>query len=442
MASSAAESRTNRIIKKLKLLLIPCEENKYRPPFLKSKFLFYCVLSLFILKLVLILFTFCFPKSVFFSEINKITILNLTNQERQSIGLAPLTENQKLDRSAYLKAQDMLENDYFNHTSPNGVSPWYWFSKVGYDYQCAGENLAMDFVDSEEVNRAWDNSPSHRKNIINPKYEDIGIAVVTGDFKGRETTVVVQFFGCPAKVAVNEDSKTASPTTSTSIPKTNISTPKIDNLNKTGGLTLYSYYIEKGEKFPSFQERASLFEEYELGYSSTYNGTAKQNTALLNEIIEAGNAKPYQEASKEEKTTQEPEEVKTQENIEKGSNREKELTPEEIAFMEETQKKSKEPIFPAGEIRGVKTEKIEEDSFRLRFFNFMVRYYDSITQKIFLTVLLIVFISMCLDIFIKVDIQYKDLILRGIFYIFVLLSLFLLDKELIIQLIPHNLIIR
>ena len=65
--------------------------------------------------------------------------------------------------------------------------------------------------------------------------------------------------------------------------------------------------------------------------------------------------------------------------------------------------------------------------------------YASITQKIFLAVLIMVLISLCLDIFIRIDLQSKDLIFRGVFYTLVLLALFLLDKALILNLIPHNL---
>ena len=61
----------------------------------------------------------------------------------------------------------------------------------------AGENLAKDFYDTEGLLKAWMNSPTHRENIINPKYQEIGIGVVNGILGGVKTTLVVQHFGTP-----------------------------------------------------------------------------------------------------------------------------------------------------------------------------------------------------------------------------------------------------
>lgn len=187
----------SKIILKLKLLFIPCEENQYRPKFLDSQFLFYYAISILVLKLIIIPFFLYFPKSIFFAAVTKDALIESTNQKRENLGIQSLTENPKLDEAAYLKASDILEKDYFSHQSPQGVSPWYWFKTAGYNYQFAGENLAIGFLDSEEVVRAWLNSPSHKKNLLDKNYTDTGIAVVSGEFEGNETTVVVQLFGTP-----------------------------------------------------------------------------------------------------------------------------------------------------------------------------------------------------------------------------------------------------
>ena len=68
---------------------------------------------------------------------------------------------------------------------------------AGYEYKHAGENLAVNFVDTEEIHRAWTNSRSHFLNIVNPKYTEIGIATSSGIYKGREAIFVVQMFGTP-----------------------------------------------------------------------------------------------------------------------------------------------------------------------------------------------------------------------------------------------------
>jgi len=141
-----------------------------------------------------------FSKSIFFADITKNALLEYLNLERQSKGLSPLFENPKLLQSAYLKAKDILEKKYFSHWSPNGISPWYWFKIAGYDFQVAGENLAIGFLDSKEVHQAWMESPLHRQNILNPNYRDVGIAVLKGEFNGNEVYVVVQHFGTPKKM--------------------------------------------------------------------------------------------------------------------------------------------------------------------------------------------------------------------------------------------------
>lgn len=186
-----------KIISKLRLIFIPCLENNYRPKFLESKFLFYYLLFLLILKLFTVSYLIYLPKTIYFADISSTFLIKLTNQGRETLGLGPLTENSQLNKAASLKAQDMIAQDYFSHQSPEGKSPWYWIKSANYDYQYAGENLAIGFLDSEEVYQAWNDSPSHKANLFNPNYQDIGITVLKGDFQGNETYVVVQLFGSP-----------------------------------------------------------------------------------------------------------------------------------------------------------------------------------------------------------------------------------------------------
>lgn len=184
-----------KTISKIKSIFIPCEDNEYRPEFLKSNFLYCYVILLLVLKIVIIPFFIYFPKTIFFADISRIALINYVNEERESLGLSILKNNPKLDEAAYLKAKDILDKDYFSHQSPEGITPWHWFKEAGYKYRFAGENLAIGFIDSEEVNQAWLDSPSHKENIVNPNYKEIGIATMTGNFNGKETTVVVQLFG-------------------------------------------------------------------------------------------------------------------------------------------------------------------------------------------------------------------------------------------------------
>lgn len=124
-------------------------------------------------------------------------LTDLTNADRAQLGLSPLTVNPVLTAAAQAKADDMVAKGYFSHTSPEGVDPWHWFQVAGYEFSYAGENLAVDFSDSADVNAAWMASPTHRENILDPHYTEVGIALAQGMYQGRLTTFVVQEFGTP-----------------------------------------------------------------------------------------------------------------------------------------------------------------------------------------------------------------------------------------------------
>ena len=90
------------------------------------------------------------PQNIFFADITKSALENFVNQTRQSVGLQPLTENTALDQAAQIKAENMVQDNYFEHTSPSGITPWAWFVQAGYNYKYAGENLAIGFFDSKK----------------------------------------------------------------------------------------------------------------------------------------------------------------------------------------------------------------------------------------------------------------------------------------------------
>lgn len=129
------------------------------------------------------------------SGINKNSIIELTNRNRQLNNSPMLIENEKLSIAAFNKAVDMINVDYFDHYSPLGTTPWSFIEAQDYDYSYAGENLAMDFDTAEGINHAWMNSSLHAKNILNPLFSDIGVAVIDGKINGIDTTLVVQMFG-------------------------------------------------------------------------------------------------------------------------------------------------------------------------------------------------------------------------------------------------------
>lgn len=131
------------------------------------------------------------------ANIDVQTLITLTNNERQKDGLPPLKENQELDQAALAKGQNMFAENYWAHFAPSGKSPWDFIQAAGYKFSYAGENLARNFYNAPDVVAAWMASPSHRENILNSHYIDIGMAVLQGTLQGQQTTLVVQEFGTP-----------------------------------------------------------------------------------------------------------------------------------------------------------------------------------------------------------------------------------------------------
>jgi len=182
-------------MRRIEKAFIPHKENEFQPGILKPRSLFRLAVVLLLVKFLIFSWFFYLPLSKDFAVVTNSRLIELANQERVVLGLQPLKVNNKLVQAAQQKAQDMINKGYFDHISPKGVTPWYWLDKAGYNYLAAGENLAKDFTDSSALHNAWMNSSSHKENILNGKYREIGIAVIEGDINGKKTVLAVQFFG-------------------------------------------------------------------------------------------------------------------------------------------------------------------------------------------------------------------------------------------------------
>lgn len=106
-------------------------------------------------------------------------VVDLTNQERAKNGLPALKVDLTLSKMAREKSRDMSANGYFSHTSPTYGSPFDMMKKYGISYRYAGENIAMGQRTPEEVVKAWMNSEGHRKNILSPNFNYIGVGYVS-----------------------------------------------------------------------------------------------------------------------------------------------------------------------------------------------------------------------------------------------------------------------
>lgn len=125
-------------------------------------------------------------------------VIEQTNIQRAKYGLPPLKENVRLDVSAEAKTEDMFENQYFAHESPLGFGVSDLAGSAGYEYIIIGENLALgNFENDEVLVQAWMDSPGHRENILNNRYQEIGVSVQKGTFNGKTTWIAVQHFGLP-----------------------------------------------------------------------------------------------------------------------------------------------------------------------------------------------------------------------------------------------------
>ncbi|WP_195251340.1 CAP domain-containing protein [Romboutsia sp. 1001713B170207_170306_H8] len=104
-------------------------------------------------------------------------VVNLVNKERAKYGLSPLKSNASLANVATIKSQDMVNKNYFSHTSPTYGSPFDMMKQFGISYRTAGENIAMGQKTPSEVVTAWMNSEGHRANILNANFTEIGIGI-------------------------------------------------------------------------------------------------------------------------------------------------------------------------------------------------------------------------------------------------------------------------
>lgn len=182
----------------LKHLFVPHESNNQKAKILHSSNLLLIAVGLIGFQLIIGFTSKAFPKVLgYAANISPEEVIRLTNVERANHGLGSLSANSALSQAALAKGNDMLAKGYWAHFAPDGTSPWSFFLSFGYKYKYAGENLARDFSDAGSAVSAWMNSPTHRENILNSNYQEIGIGVVEGNLAGVDTTIIVQFFGTP-----------------------------------------------------------------------------------------------------------------------------------------------------------------------------------------------------------------------------------------------------
>lgn len=117
-------------------------------------------------------------------------VFDLINKQRTNNGLPALKNDSEVQRIARIKAQDMVDNNYFSHNSPTYGSPFDMMKSFKVSYKTAGENIAANSSNSSAVT-AWMNSSGHKANILNSSFNYTGIGVVSSPRYGK---MYVQMF--------------------------------------------------------------------------------------------------------------------------------------------------------------------------------------------------------------------------------------------------------
>lgn len=121
---------------------------------------------------------------------DELEVFNLINAQRTKNGLSALKIDSEVQNVARIKAQDMVDNNYFSHNSPIYGSPFDMLKSFKVSYKTAGENIAGNSSNQAAVT-AWMNSSGHKANILNSSFNYTGIGVVTGSKYGK---IYVQMF--------------------------------------------------------------------------------------------------------------------------------------------------------------------------------------------------------------------------------------------------------
>jgi hypothetical protein len=236
-------------------LYFPHEGNNFKAKILHPSGYFF--LKVFLILVQVTITFFHFPRARilgYAANISPQEVIQITNQKRVEAGLNPLEEDPILSQAALAKGTDMVNRDYWAHVAPDGTQPWSFFVNYGYKYKYAGENLARDFSNAPSAVEAWMASPSHKENMLSPKYREIGIGVVEGELNGVDTTIIVQFFGTkytdtiPIQPVAEVPAATTIPTTTPTPTVAPTATPAPTQTPMETGPSLQIANVETGQE--------------------------------------------------------------------------------------------------------------------------------------------------------------------------------------------------
>lgn len=108
------------------------------------------------------------------------TVVALVNQEREEAGCDPVTVDSRITSAAQDHSQDQADMGKMTHTGSDGSSVGKRVTRAGYTWSKVGENVASGTTSPERAMQLWMNSDTHRHNILNCAFENIGVGLVDG----------------------------------------------------------------------------------------------------------------------------------------------------------------------------------------------------------------------------------------------------------------------
>lgn len=120
---------------------------------------------------------------------NELRSFQLHNQTRRQNGRVAFCVHPRLQQAARAHSRSMLRYNYFSHGRTGAR-----LKNFGYPWRTFGENIGYN-RGPIAMHLAWLRSPGHRSNMLNPRFREIGIAAVPGNFRGSQTVMYTAAFG-------------------------------------------------------------------------------------------------------------------------------------------------------------------------------------------------------------------------------------------------------
>ncbi len=107
-------------------------------------------------------------------------LFDSVNRERKAVGLAPLRWDDALADAARRHAENMSQHNAISHQFPGEDDFSRRASEAGAHFSAVAENVAVG-QDAGQIHQAWMGSPGHRRNVLDPNMDSLGVAVVARD---------------------------------------------------------------------------------------------------------------------------------------------------------------------------------------------------------------------------------------------------------------------